>query len=194
MLGATALVGASLIPGGLGSRDAVAAATDGTSGGFPSAIGFLSGIVLSRDSSSLEVRKHEGAEPRRIRLSALTSVWKETEVSPDIIEPGDFLFVRVLESPGLAEGELEALRIWVNLAQYEGRIKSVEQRSMQLALHDNGQEFAERTIYFTEHTIVFERTNPGAKYQGQLQPGQQVATIGVAVEGGHLRATRIWVS
>jgi hypothetical protein len=121
-----------------------------------------------------------------VLLSARTTVWKEVETSAGVIAQGDFLYVN---GRPLAEGAVDARRIWVNIGWYHGRLAEVNADSVRV---DLGR--GTRLIYLTGLTLLFKATQPAAHFEGQLALGQRVDALGVFVPGGHMRATRIWVN
>jgi Domain of unknown function (DUF5666) len=164
----------------------------GMSTKFPTT--FEAGNVLAKDATGVTLQGETG--PSHVTFTPATTVWKEVETTADVIEVGDLLYIRAVETPPVVAGqrEFEALRVWVNIGWYHGRIKSVAEKSIVVAAEHRKGSLGERTVHLSDFTILFEHQKPAARYRRQLAAGQWVDALGVFVPGGDLRATRMWVN
>jgi len=157
---------------------------------------FVQGTVISRDARGILLSNRNGTQS--LRLSAVTSVWRETETTAEAIASGDFLYVQGRrrqaensenQATQHADVPIEALRIWANIGWYRGQVSAVEADHIRLFL-GNG----ERTIYFSPITALFRGGLTSERFTGQLVVGQKVEALGMFVPGGDMRATRVWVT
>jgi hypothetical protein len=147
---------------------------------------FATGEVASITSEGVVL--HTPTTARAVRLPAGTSVWKEFDLKPDVIELGDWVDVK---GEPQTDGSLLATNgmVFVNIARKDGVIESVSSSGVSISnergKHALGLSRALEVIRGSDGT-------PLARGLSDLAVGGAIGAVGVRLRDGSFRATRIW--
>lgn len=148
----------------------------------PTVTSFIGGEVVRKTPTGVVIR----SEGRQIDVVVAPGarIWKETFVSADAIELGD----RVSAS-GVPGSHFLATRIWANIGQLDGVIRSIDERGMTVELSPSGQVIR---VDFSAY-IQYGSEDGGVKtVRGDLVVGREVGMVIYRPSSGPPRATRIW--
>jgi len=147
---------------------------------------FLEGVVVYVEHDRLEVKNEETAFT--LFVTPKTRLWKGTITSLEAVESGDYIFARGLPKGGIIEGEFEATKIWVNIANFYGMI--VDREDNRISLCVNGcTSTAPLPVYVNADTLLNEKRGFNLS---ALTAGQYIQTLGLYQKDGSLLATRIF--
>ncbi len=148
---------------------------------------FLSGEVISKSPSSLQVRNENSGVEWTVDFAKNLSVWKGTNTSSaNVIEIGDQVSLKGRVS---GPNAIAATRIWDNLAWRKGRIAAMNSASLIVV---NGSERA--TVVFSGDTEWFSAGSVFDNYSGKLHTGNFVRALGLLKNTGELVAIRVWAA
>lgn len=120
-----------------------------------------------------------------IHLDEDTTVWKGGEVTLAAIKKGDLVYGRGLV---LSNGDFLAGRMWVNIAQVRGKVTQVG-REMATLEQKVGDNQAIVTVTYDDKTVI----NDGIGNHKDIRAAKHMQALGVILESGWLKATRIWI-
>jgi len=147
---------------------------------------FLEGVVVYVEHDRLEVKNEETAFT--LFVTPKTRLWKGTITSLEAVESGDYIFARGLPKGGIIEGEFEATKIWVNIANFYGMI--VDREDNRISLCVNGcTSTAPLPVYVNADTLLNEKRGFNLS---ALTAGQYIQALGLYQKDGSLLATRIF--
>jgi len=118
-----------------------------------------------------------------IQVDSDTRIWKGRHVDLSAVEKEDVVYGRGLI---MFDGSILAQRLWVNIAQYRGKVSKIRRGMFLLELVGNRQ--AHIPVLFDVETVI----NDGQGSQEDISVGRYIQVLGVMQKDGKLKATRIW--
>lgn len=146
---------------------------------------FAGGEVVAKTSDGVVLQSH--AATRAIRIPSDTVVWKEFDLTPDVIQLQDWLDVK---GAPLADGSLLARSGWVfvNIGRRDGVVGQVSPTGLTV---QNGQ--GTYTMQLSSGLEVVSVADASPLSLADLTPGTQFGAVGLRLPNGDFRATRIWI-
>jgi hypothetical protein len=152
---------------------------------YPSTI-YVEGTVVQRSANEVVLSDPE-IGLSRVVLSAGTSIWKGVHTTADVVAGGDHLSLRGVP---LADGAVEAVAVWVNIAWHRGTVTGLDGRAVSWQA-DNGTS---GVFHVAGHTTLHRGDEPPQRLTGQLQVGHRVEALGAFDRpGGILGASKVWL-
>lgn len=132
------------------------------------------GVVIQSPDGELEVD-----------LTAVRSVWRETEVAPSELEIGD-----QLDLSGTHVGAtFKASYVWANIGRFDGVVRAFVGTRLELvALPPSTRTFQ---VELSQHLVVVRGADVPATV-ADLQPGTTVGGVMYRPRNATPRATKIW--
>jgi len=163
------------------------AALDAVSGPDPN---MAFGTVVSKATNGV-VLQYGTSKTYAVRISPDTVVWKEFDVTPDVIQLGDWLDVK---GTLMADGTVLASSGWVfvNIGRREGTITQVTPAGLTFTHPSGGKvETMELSSKLDVITAKDGLAVPG--HLSGLASGTAFGAVGLRLPNGGFRSTRIWV-
>lgn len=171
-----------LTPGSAWAQDDQAPSTGGY---YPNTV-YAEGSVLQRTATSVAL-VHPELGMTEVTLSARTSVWKGVHATADVIRVGDNLSLR---GHRLANGTIDAVAIWANIAWRRGTVSAIAGTRVALQTAAGAPD----VFHVAGHTAMYHGSDPATAFNGQLQAGHQVEALGASdTPDGELVASRVWI-
>lgn len=172
----------ALAPGAAWAQGQEAPATGGL---YPGTI-YTEGDVLRLTADRITI-VHPELGMTELAVSAKTSIWKGQHTTAVAIGVGDQLSVRGYR---LADGTVDAVAIWANIAWRRGTVTEVNGSAVRLQKGDGSLD----VFHVAGHTALYHGDSPAQPFQGQLQAGHAVEALGASDRpGGVLVASRVWI-
>jgi hypothetical protein len=116
-------------------------------------------------------------------------VWKEFDLSPDAIDLGDWVDAKVEVEP---DGKRVAKSGWifVNIGRHDGTFRGLEPGGLRSETFDGKSHLLELS---SRLEVMHAGGPPVSGGINGLAEGQPFGAVGLRLEGGGLRATRIWI-
>jgi hypothetical protein len=149
---------------------------------------FAGGQVVTKTADGVVLQSH--AAVRTVRIPPGTVAWKEFDVTPDVIQLGDWVDVK---GTPLADGSLQARSGWVfvNIGRRDGVVgQVVSPTSLNVR---NGQSTYTMELSSRLEVIGAEDGLPLPGGLASLTPGTQFGAVGLRLPNYGFRATRIWI-
>lgn len=147
---------------------------------------FLEGAVVHVERDRLGVENEETAFT--LFVTPKTRLWKGTVTSLEAVEPGDYIFARGLPRGGVIDGEFEATKIWVNIANFYGVIADRMDNCIRLCVNGCTSTIS-LPVYVNADTLLDEKRGFNLS---ALSAGQYIQALGLYQKDGSLLATRIF--
>ena len=155
--------------------------------------GFATGAVIAIQDNQVTIKSDIGE--RIVRFAPGATVWKESQTSPKVIQLGDWVDARGTPQP---DGSLLARNewVWINIGRLDGVVVSTSPDELVVSTAKGIQrlEFSD----FLEVVRVDQEKLDGisaiAEGVAALSPGTTIGAVGVRLQNGGFRATRIWTS
>ncbi len=148
------------------------------------------GAVMSQNANGVVLQA--GNEVRAVRIPSDTMVWKEFDVTPDVIQLNDWLHVKGTPQP---DGSLLAQSGWVfvNIGRRNGVVaQNASSSGLTAQTLDRKSGFAIELSPRLEVISVEDGSLlPG--HIANLTPGTTFGAVGLRLPNGGFRATRIWL-
>jgi len=171
-----------LAPGSAWAQDD---ATPSAGGYYPGTV-YSEGSVLQRTANSVAL-VHPELGMTEVALSAKTSVWKGVHATADVIRVGDHLSLRGYR---LANGAIDAVAIWANIAWRRGTVSEIAGGRVSLRTADGSAD----VFHVAAHTAMFHGADPAQSFNGQLRVGHEVEALGSSESPeDELVASRVWI-
>lgn len=145
---------------------------------------FAGGKVVAKTADGVVVQSPVAV--RAIRIPAGALVWKEFDVTPDVIQLQDWLDVK---GTPLADGSLIAKWIFVNIGRRNGVVGQVSSPSSLTTQDQQGTH----TMELSSRLEVISVVDASPLSLAQLTPGTAFGAVGLRLPDGGFRATRIWI-
>jgi hypothetical protein len=157
------------------------------SGGYYPGTVYADGNVLLRTANSLAL-VHPELGMTEVSLSAKTSVWKGVHATADVIRVGDHLSLRGYR---LADGTIDAVAIWANIAWRRGTVSEIAGAAVSLHTAEGSPDL----FHVAAHTAMYRGAEPAQSFSGQLRVGHQVEALGSSeTPDAVLVASRVWIA
>lgn len=150
---------------------------------------YAGGKVVSKSPDGIVLKSSAGV--RGVRVPVETVVWKEFDVTPEVIELGDWVDVK---GRPLDDGTLVANSGWtfVNIGRLDGSVDQLPVTNDSLMVTTKR---GQTSIELSEKLEVISALD-GSALSGHiaaLTPGMEMGAVGLRLPNGGFRATRIWV-
>jgi hypothetical protein len=161
-------------------------ATPSTGGYYPGTV-YTEGNVLQRTATSVAL-VHPELGMTEVTLSAKTSVWKGLHATAGVIRIGDHLSLRGYR---LANGTIDAVAIWANIAWRRGTVSQIAGGAVSLRTADGSPD----VFHVAAHTSMYHGAAPAQSFNGQLRIGHEVEALGASERPeDELVASRVWIA
>lgn len=149
---------------------------------------FAGGEVVAKTADGVVLQS--GTTVRAVRIPPTTVVWKEFEVTPDVIQLQDWLDVK---GTPLADGSLLARSGWVfvNIGRRDGIVGQVASPTSLVVQHEKGTYTMELSPRLEVISAEDGSLLPGGL--ARLTPGTPFGAVGLRLPNQGFRATRIWL-
>lgn len=150
---------------------------------------FVGGYVKEAGPGLLVV--DGGAGPARLALDRTAQIWKGNyDRSARDIAVGDFLYATAFR---LASGEMQAVKVWVNIVNLQGTLRAVRPDDLDLEFVDHHGRRHLHPVRLRSHTEVYAGAeSPALAGRALLAAGKAATIVGECKPEG-VEAFRIWI-